>query len=93
MSDEIDDIVIPSLGKYKDWDLKAVNRAGSDDELANEEEKKAAKEKEKTASRSLRKSRKRSGSGLKTFAFPAGSPIPRPVSWWTKMTRASRWNA
>ncbi len=33
MSDEIDDIVIPAFGKYKDWELKAVNRAGSDDEL------------------------------------------------------------
>ena len=33
MADEIDDIVIPSLNKYKEYDLKAVNRAGSDDEL------------------------------------------------------------
>ncbi|MDD7416051.1 MAG: molecular chaperone HtpG [Treponemataceae bacterium] len=33
MSDDIDDIVIPGLGKYKDFDLKAVNRAGSDEEL------------------------------------------------------------
>ncbi|HNY21735.1 MAG TPA: molecular chaperone HtpG, partial [Treponemataceae bacterium] len=47
MDDEIDDIVIPSLGKYKDWDLKAANRAGSDDELATGDEKKAAEEKEK----------------------------------------------
>jgi molecular chaperone HtpG len=47
MADEIDDIVIPSLGKYKDFDLKAANRAGSDDELANADEKKAAEEKEK----------------------------------------------
>lgn len=47
MADEIDDIVIPSLGKYKDWDLKAANRAGSDEELEGEEDKKTAKEKEK----------------------------------------------
>lgn len=33
MADEIDDIVIPSLNKYKEYDLKAVNRAGSDEEL------------------------------------------------------------
>ncbi|MDE6735893.1 MAG: molecular chaperone HtpG [Treponemataceae bacterium] len=33
MADDIDDIVIPSLMKYKDFDLKAVNRAGSDEEL------------------------------------------------------------
>ncbi len=47
MDDEIDDIVIPSIGKYKDWELKAANRAGSDDELATEDEKKSAEEKEK----------------------------------------------
>lgn len=33
MADDIDDIVIPSLMKYKDFELKGVNRAGSDEEL------------------------------------------------------------
>ena len=48
MDDEIDDIVIPALGKYKDWELKAVNRAGSDDELADgDTDKKAENNKEK----------------------------------------------
>lgn len=47
MPDEIDDIVIPSVGKYKDWELKAANRAGSDEELSTDEEKKKAKQKEK----------------------------------------------
>ncbi|EPF46798.1 chaperone htpG [Treponema vincentii F0403] len=47
MPDEIDDIVIPSIGKYKDWELKAANRAGSDEELSTDEEKKEAKQKEK----------------------------------------------
>jgi len=47
MDDEIDDIVVPSLGKYKEWDLKAANRAGSDEELGGEDDKKAAEEKEK----------------------------------------------
>lgn len=47
MPDEIDDIVIPSVGKYKDWELKAANRAGSDEELSTDEEKKEAKQKEK----------------------------------------------
>ena len=46
MPDEIDDIVIPSVGKYKDWELKAANRAGSDEELSTDEEKKEAKKKE-----------------------------------------------
>ncbi|MBQ3799028.1 MAG: molecular chaperone HtpG, partial [Treponema sp.] len=45
MCDEIDDIVIPSYNKYKDWELKAVNRAGSDDELGVDKDE--AKKKEK----------------------------------------------
>jgi len=39
MHDEIDDIVIPSVGKYKDWEIKAVNRAGADEELGAEKDK------------------------------------------------------
>lgn len=46
MADDIDDIVIPSLGKYKDFDLKAVNRAGSDDELGVDKEEAKKKEEE-----------------------------------------------
>lgn len=45
MSDDIDDIVIPSLMKYKDFELKAVNRSGSDEELGID--KKDVEEKEK----------------------------------------------
>ena len=44
MADEIDDIVIPSLMKYKDFDLKAVNRAGSDDELGVDKDEAKKKE-------------------------------------------------
>lgn len=46
MADDIDDIVIPSLGKYKDFDLKAVNRAGSDEELGIDKKEAEKKEKE-----------------------------------------------
>ena len=46
MAEDIDDIVIPMLGKYKEWELKAANRLGSDEELSTEEEKEKAKEKE-----------------------------------------------
>ena len=46
MDDEIDDIVIPSYGKYKDFELKAVNRAGSDEELGIDNKEAAKKEKE-----------------------------------------------
>jgi molecular chaperone HtpG len=45
MADEIDDIVISAYGKYKDYEIKAVNRAGSDDELGVDKEE--AKKKEK----------------------------------------------
>ncbi len=52
MDDEIDDIVIPTIGRYekKDgdttstWELKAVNRAGADDELGETQDKDAEKE-------------------------------------------------
>ena len=44
MADDIDDVVIPSLMKYKDFELKGVNRAGSDDELGIDKEAAAKKE-------------------------------------------------
>ncbi|MDR2314249.1 MAG: molecular chaperone HtpG [Spirochaetaceae bacterium] len=57
MDDEIDDIVIPSLHSYhkelpgtggkmetKHWELKAVNRAGADEELGEKQDKQAEKE-------------------------------------------------
>lgn len=44
--DEIDDIVIPAYGKYGDFDLKAVNRAGSDEELGVDKEEAKKKEEE-----------------------------------------------
>jgi len=57
MDDEIDDIVIPSLHSYRkeipgadgktesqSWDLKAVNRAGADEELGEKKDKDAEKE-------------------------------------------------
>ncbi len=44
MADEIDEIVVPSLGKYKELDLKAVNRSDAGEDLKNEEDKEKAKE-------------------------------------------------
>lgn len=44
MDDEIDDVVISSYGKYKDFEIKAVNRASSDEEL--DVDKEAAKKQE-----------------------------------------------
>ena len=46
MADDIDDIVIPAVGKYKDFELKAVNRAGSDEELGIDKDEAKKKEKE-----------------------------------------------
>jgi molecular chaperone HtpG len=57
MDDEIDEIVIPALHSYRkegpeidgkreaqSWDLKAVNRAGADEELGEKKDKSAEKE-------------------------------------------------
>jgi len=57
MNDEIDDIVIPSLHSYRkeipgadgktesqSWDIKAVNRAGADEEMGEKKDKDAEKE-------------------------------------------------
>ena len=44
MTDEIDEFVISSIGKYEDIELKAVNRSGAMDDFMSEEEKKQAKE-------------------------------------------------
>ncbi len=43
MSDEIDEIVIPTLGKYKDTELKSVNKSGSADDLKSDQDKEAEK--------------------------------------------------
>ena len=44
MTDDIDDLVISSVGKYKDIDLKAVNKNGTMDDFVTEDEKKKVKE-------------------------------------------------
>jgi len=44
MDDEIDEIVVPSIGKYKDYELKAINRSGTDEDLKTEDDKKKEKD-------------------------------------------------
>ncbi len=61
MDDDIDDIVMPSVGKYKDWDLKSVNRAGADEELGVEKD----KEVEKTMEPVIEKIKKALGERVK----------------------------
>lgn len=39
MDDEVDEIVVPTIGKYSEIDLKAVNRSGAADELKSDEDK------------------------------------------------------
>ncbi|MBP3710474.1 MAG: molecular chaperone HtpG [Treponema sp.] len=46
VASDIADIVIPGYGKYKDFELKAVNRAGSDEELGIDKAEAEKKEKE-----------------------------------------------
>ena len=47
LDDDIDDIVIPGFGKYKnEFELKAVNRAGSDEDLGGDKKEAEKKEKE-----------------------------------------------
>ena len=46
MADDIDDIVMPGFGKYKDFELKAVNRSGSDEGLGTDKAEAEKKEKE-----------------------------------------------
>ncbi len=47
MDDEIDEIVFPAVGKYKDLDLKSVNRSDAAKDLETEEDKKDEKKSEK----------------------------------------------
>ena len=47
LDDDIDDIVIPGFGKYKnEFELKAVNRSGSDEDLGGDKKEAEKKEKE-----------------------------------------------
>ena len=43
MSDEIDEIVIPSIGKYKDTDLKSVNKSGTADDFKTDKDEETEK--------------------------------------------------
>jgi len=44
MDDEIDEIVVPSVGKYQETELKAVNRSGTSDDLKDDKDEKKEKE-------------------------------------------------
>jgi len=46
MDDEIDDIVVPSVGKYQEIDLKAINKSDAAEDLKTEEDKEKEKEAE-----------------------------------------------
>ena len=60
---DIDEIVIPGYGKYKDFELKSVNRAGSDEELGVD--KKEAEKKEKDFKPVVEKIKKALGDRVK----------------------------
>ncbi|GAB4364943.1 MAG: molecular chaperone HtpG [Spirochaetales bacterium] len=44
MDDEIDEIVVPTIGKYKDFELKPVNRSDAGEDLKSEEDSRAEEE-------------------------------------------------
>ncbi|MFA7592016.1 MAG: molecular chaperone HtpG, partial [Sphaerochaetaceae bacterium] len=44
MTDDIDDIVVPSIGTFEELPLKAINKSGAVDDLDKDESKKKAKE-------------------------------------------------
>ncbi len=44
MDDEIDEIVVPSIGNFKEKELKAVNRSGAADDLKTDDDKKQEKD-------------------------------------------------
>jgi molecular chaperone HtpG len=44
MDDEIDEIVVPSIGKYKEIELKAVNRSDAGEDLKEKKDKKKEKD-------------------------------------------------
>ncbi len=46
LDDDIDEVVIGGYGKYKDFELKAVNRSGSDEDLGIDKEEAKKKEEE-----------------------------------------------
>ena len=63
MDDDIDDIVIPGFGKYKEFELKAVNRSGSDEDLVCDKDE--AKKKEEAFKPVVEKIKKALGDKVK----------------------------
>jgi len=61
MSDEIDEIVTPIIGPYKELEMRAINRSGALDDLKTDDNKK----KEKTAEPVLKKIKKALGESVK----------------------------
>jgi len=61
MDDEIDEVVVPSIGQYKETDLKAVNKSETSDELKDDSD----KEKEKDLEPLVKKIKKALGDQVK----------------------------
>lgn len=54
MTDDIDEFVINTIGKYENIELKAVNRSGAMDDFMTEDEKKQAKEEGKDIAKKVK---------------------------------------
>jgi molecular chaperone HtpG len=44
MDDEVDEIVVPSIGKYKDFEFKSINRTDAEEDIKSEKDKESEKE-------------------------------------------------
>lgn len=55
MDDEIDELIVPMIGKYKDYELKAVNTSQTEDELIKDEDKKKKAEEGKGVVEKIKK--------------------------------------
>ena len=67
MYEDIDEIVVPSLGQYKEKDFKAVNRSGTDEDLKTDE----TKEKEADVKPLIKKIKKVLGDRVKDVVVSA----------------------
>lgn len=55
MDDEIDDFVISSIGKYKDLEIKAINKSGTADDFISESDKKKLQDEGKPVTEKIKK--------------------------------------
>jgi molecular chaperone HtpG len=58
MVDDIDDIVVPSIGTFEELPLKAINKSGAVEELDNEDDKKKKSKEGKSVAKKIKEALK-----------------------------------